>query len=188
MRSPNGGGFGAFNSRFGWGSLGVEPGTGLSNDIVKQFYVDYRVNNVYNLGAAHAVSVDEFLPPEDAYWHWCTMEYNLLGDPELPMWSTHASAMTVSHTSTISGPGNVTVTVTGTSGGLSGARVCLQKGDWQTGEVYEVPRPTPRARPPSRSLRPRTGTSTSLSGPATTTPTRARSRSASSASRVSRAK
>lgn len=138
VRSPNGGGFGAFNSRFGWGSLGVEPGTGLSNDIVKQFYVDYRVNNVYNLGAAHAVSVDEFLPPEDAYWHWCTMEYNLLGDPELPMWSTHASAMTVSHTSTISGPGNVTVTVTGTSGGLSGARVCLQKGDWQTGEVYEV--------------------------------------------------
>ena len=138
VRSPNGGGFGAFNSRFGWGSLGVEPGTGLSNDIVKQFYVDYRVNNVYNLGAAHAVSVDEFLPPEDAYWHWCTMEYNLLGDPELPMWSTHASAMTVSHPASISGAGNVTVTVTGTSGALSGARVCLQKGNWQTGEVYEV--------------------------------------------------
>ncbi len=138
VRSPNGGGFGAFNSRFGWGSLGVEPGTGLSNDIVKQFYVDYRQNGIYNLGAAHAVSVDEFLPPDDAYWHWCTVEYNLLGDPELPMWSTQAASMSVSHPATINGPGNVTVTVTGSSGALSGARVCLQKGNWQTGEVYAV--------------------------------------------------
>ena len=34
---------------------------------------------------------------------------------------------------------NVTVNVTNSSDApVSGARVCLQKGDWQTGEVYEV--------------------------------------------------
>ena len=138
VRAANGGGFGAFNCRDGWGMKGVEPGTSLSNDIVRQFYVEYMQNGVYNLGPAHAVSVDRFLPPDDAYWHWCTMEYNLMGDPELPMWSMQASSMAVTHPSSINSAGNVTVTVTGTSGPLAGARVCLQKGDWQTGEVYEV--------------------------------------------------
>jgi hypothetical protein len=138
VRSPNGGGFGAFNSRYGWGMLGVEPGTGLSNDIVKQFYVEYMQNGIYGLGAAHATSVDQFMPPDDDCWHWCTMEYNLLGDPEVSMWTLQASDLTVSHPASVSGTGSITVTVNGGSGPLANARVCLQKGNWQTGEVYAV--------------------------------------------------
>jgi hypothetical protein len=138
-RSPNGGGFGAFNSRFGWGMTGVAPGTGLSNDIVKQFYVEYMDNGLYGLGEAHAVSVDQFLPPADEYWHWCALEYNLLGDPELPMWTTQDMTLSVTHPASISQATSITVTVNGQGGApLSGARVCLQKGNWQTGEVYSV--------------------------------------------------
>jgi hypothetical protein len=138
-RAPNGGGFGAFNARYGWGETGVAPGTGLSNDIVKQFYVEYMQNGLYNLGAAHAVSVDQFLPPDDAYWHWCTVEYNLLGDPELPMWTAQHSTMTASFPSSIPGASSISFTVLGAgSAPLQGARVCIQKGDWQTGEVYSV--------------------------------------------------
>lgn len=138
-RSEHGGGFGAFNSRFGWGMTGVAPGTGLSNDIVKQFYVEYLENGLYGLGEAHAISVDQFLPPADEYMHWCTMEYNLLGDPELPMWTTQHMTMSVTHPASIDQATNILVTVTGQGGTpLSGARVCIQKGDWQTGEVYSV--------------------------------------------------
>ena len=138
VRSPNGGGFGAFNSRYGWGETGVQPGTGLSNDIVKQFYVEYMTHGIYTLGGAHAVSVDQFMPPDDAYWHWCTVEYNLLGDPEVSMWTTQAVNLTVSHPASVNGAGNITVTVNGGSGPLANAQVCLQKGSWQTGEVYVV--------------------------------------------------
>ena len=138
-RSPNGGGFGDFNSRFGWGELGVAPGTGLSNDIVRQFYVEYLQNGLYSLGEAHAVGVDQFLPPADEYWHWCALEYNLLGDPELPMWTTEHMDMTASYPASISEATNVMVTVSGQGGSpLAGARVCLQKGNWQTGDTYAV--------------------------------------------------
>jgi len=138
VRAANGGGFGAFNSRYGWGETGVPAGTGLSNDIVKQFYVEYLQNGIHALGAAHATSVDEFMPPSDAYWHWCLMEYNLLGDPEVDMWTAAAQTLTVTHPSSVGGSGNVTVTVAVGSTPLAGATVCLQKGNWQTGEVYEV--------------------------------------------------
>jgi len=46
--------------------------------------------------------------------------------------------MSVSHPSSIPGATTVTVTVNTAKAPIVGARVCLQKGDWQTGEIYEV--------------------------------------------------
>ncbi len=135
--STNGGGFGSFNSRYGWGTPS-SPGNGPSEVICERFYYEYYNNDIFALGAAHGMALDHFCPPSDAYMNWSIKEYNLLGDPELPMWTNHAADMTVSHPASIPGAGNVTVTVNGTSGPLQGARVCLQKGNWQTGEVYEV--------------------------------------------------
>jgi hypothetical protein len=82
--------------------------------------------------------MDAFCPPESIYADWAIKEYNLFGDPELPIWTEVAADMSVSHPSSISFATTVTVTVTDGRAPIEGARVCLQKGDWQTGEIYEV--------------------------------------------------
>ncbi len=136
--SPNGGGFGAFNARYGWG-YPSSPGYGPSEILSRYFYDVMWNDDLYNLGVAHLMGSDELFPPSDECYDWCTKEYNLFGDPELPMWFVEADVLSASHPATVSGAGNVTVTVTNTSDApVSGARVCLQKGNWQTGEVYEV--------------------------------------------------
>jgi hypothetical protein len=135
--STNGGGFGAFNSRYGWGTPS-SPGNGPSEVICERFYYEYWNSGNWYLGQAHALATDHFCPPSDTYMNWSLKEYNLLGDPELPMWTAQHMTLTVSHPASITGYSNVTFTVNGTSGPLNGARVCIQKGNWQTGEVYEV--------------------------------------------------
>ncbi len=136
--SPNGGGFGAFNARYGWGNPS-SPGYGESEILSRYFYDVMWNDDLYNLGVAHAMGNDEMSPPSTEISDWCVKEYNLFGDPELPMWFLDADILSASHPGSISGAGNVTVTVTDpTDAPVSGARVCLQKGNWQTGEVYEV--------------------------------------------------
>ena len=134
--SPNGGGFGAFNARYGWGAPS-NPGYGLSEILSRYFYVAMWNDDLYNLGVAHLMGNDK-MSPSDEYRDWCVKEYNLFGDPELPMWFVDAPDLSASHPSSFSGAGNVTVTVTSGGSNVNGARVCLQKGNWQTGEVYEV--------------------------------------------------
>ncbi len=138
LNSPNGGGFGAFNARYGWGSY--TAGYGPSEILSRNFYDVMWNDDLYNLGVAHLMGSDAMCPPSDDCDDWCVKEYNLFGEPELPMWFIDASDLSASYDGTISvGPGNVTITVTDPSkGNVSGARVCLQKGNWQTGEVYEV--------------------------------------------------
>ncbi len=137
LNSPNGGGFGAFNARYGWG-IPSSPGYGPSEILSRYFYDAMWNDDLYNLGVAHAMGSDMMSPPSDEYDDWCVKEYNLFGDPELPMWFLQADDLSASHPASISGAANVTVTVTSGGSPVNGARVCLQKGDWQTGEVYEV--------------------------------------------------
>ena len=138
LNSPNGGGFGAFNARYGWGNPS-SPGYGVSEVLSRHFYDVMWNDDMYNLGVAHAMGNDQMSPPGNEVEDWCVKEYNLFGDPELPMWFLDAEPLNAGHPSSISSASNVTVTVTDPSkGNVSGARVCLQKGDWQTGEVYEV--------------------------------------------------
>lgn len=136
--SPEGGGFGCFNSDNGYYSS-ASPGAGASDLLIQRFFTEYIQNDVRELGMVHGLCLDHFCPPEwNTYTEYVVKGYNLFGDPELPMWASEAAPLTVIHQPSVNG--NTTVEVFVSSGGypLAGARVCLQKGDWQTGEVYEV--------------------------------------------------
>jgi len=137
LNAPNGGGFGNFNSREGWGNF-AGPCTGPSEMLCIRFYQDHWDNDIYNLGIAHGTSMDFYSPPDSVYMDWCLKEYNLFGDPELPMWTEPAADMSVTHVSSISSTQPVTFTVTSGGSPLANARVCIQKGDWKTGEIYQV--------------------------------------------------
>ena len=135
--SPEGGGFGAFNARFGWGNPG-NPGYGVSEILSRYFYDVMWNDDLFILGVAHAMGDDAMSPASNEMEDWCVKEYNLFGDPELPMWSFIASDLDAAHTPTISGATNVTVAVTSNGSPVSEARICLQKGDWQSGDIYLV--------------------------------------------------
>jgi hypothetical protein len=138
LNSPDGGGFGSFNARYGWGNPG-DPGNGPSEIVAQQFYIEHWENGTLQLGPAHATSVNYFCPPTSSVMDWCVKVYNLFGDPEISMWTEEAEDLDADHPSQIgTGSTNVTVSVTAAGSPVSGARVCLQKGDWQTGEVYET--------------------------------------------------
>lgn len=144
LASPNGGGFGFFNSRYGWGHYGA-PGYGPSERVCERFYWEHLVNGTIPLGQAHQISMDHFAPPaafadsfEVDVLDMCLKEYNLFGDPEVPMWTEAAADLAVDFPTSIDGYTQITFTVTDGRAPVEGARVCIQKGDWQTGETYEV--------------------------------------------------
>ncbi len=137
LASPNGGGFGCFNSRYGFGNF-AGPCTGPSEMLCIRFYQDHWVNDIYNFGIAHGTSMDFYCPPDSTYMDWCLKEYNLFGDPELPIWTAVPTELTVVHPASIDQAGTVTVTVSQGGSPVANARVCLQKGDWKTGDIYAV--------------------------------------------------
>ena len=137
LNSPDGGGFGNFNSRYGFGNY-AGPCTGPSEMLCIRFYQDHWQNDIYNFGIAHGTSMDFYSPPDSTYMDWCLKEYNLFGDPELPMWTEVAGSLTVTHVSSISGNTPVNFTVTSGGNPVENARVCIKKGDWKTGETYVV--------------------------------------------------
>ncbi len=138
LASPNGGGFGGFNARYGWGNPS-NPGYGDSEVLCAKIYDEHWNENANTLGAMHFMGKDELNPGSSSYMDWCVKEYNLFGEPELPVWTADAVQLSASHPSSISGATTVAVTVTAGGSPVSGARVCLYKGDdWSTAEVYEV--------------------------------------------------
>lgn len=144
LASPNGGGFGAFNSRYGYGHYG-EPGYGPSERLCERFYYEHFVNDVVPLGQAHLVAMDHFTPPTawaDSFdvqiLEHCLKEYNLFGDPEVMMWTEAARPLTVDHPASIAGNTQIIVTVSDQNGPVENARVCIQKGGWKNGDIYEV--------------------------------------------------
>jgi len=137
LNSPAGGGFGCFNSRYGFGNF-AGPCKGPSEMLCIRFYQDHWQNDIYNLGIAHGTSMDFYCPPDSVYMDWCLKEYNLFGDPELPIWTEPATDLSVSHVASVSGTAPVEFTVTSGGSPVENARVCIQKGDWKTGETYLV--------------------------------------------------
>lgn len=135
--SPEGGGFGSFNARYGFGNSG-NPGYGVSEILSRYFYDVMWNDDLYILGVTHAMGNDEMTPPSGELEDWCVKEYNLFGDPELPMWFYIASDLDADHIASVSEATTVTVAVTSGGSPVSGARVCLQKGDWKTGDIYLV--------------------------------------------------
>ena len=129
-----------FNSRYGWGAYvgGYVPGP--SERLDTTFYANIFENNVYHIGNAHGLAKDTWVPYADQgneyeYTRWCLYENNLLGDPELPLWTNAPQVMSVTHNSTIPiGTNSFTVTVKESDNitPIPGALVCLM-GKTDTG-------------------------------------------------------
>ena len=131
LNSPEGGGFACMNARPVYASVGFP--------ICEGFYNAYMIDGFYELGIAHGLALDNISPPAPGYAGSIIQGNNLFGDPELPMWLIPGGSLIVDHPSSIEGTCLIPVHVTSSSGlSVENARVCLQKGPWQTGEVYEV--------------------------------------------------
>ncbi len=77
------------NSRYGWGH---PPAMGPSERLDTCFY-SVALKDTFHIGIIHAATLNHFRNliwnnPGDIYWHWCGVELNLFGDPEM---SVHLS-------------------------------------------------------------------------------------------------
>jgi len=89
ITNPNGGGV-AFigNSRYGWGSPG-NPLFGYSDRFNHKFFEKLFIDNITSVGATMAAAKAEFIPlsRQENVYRWCEYEINLLGDPEMKIWT-----------------------------------------------------------------------------------------------------
>jgi hypothetical protein len=137
VNNTNGGGV-AFvgNSRYGWGCPGY-PGECASDLFDQQFFRALFTSDLYNIGITHSDARDYYVPDAygDDYMRYCVYELNVLGDPEMPIWTSNPSPLAVSHPASLPpGSSYFTVTVNTAKAPVANARVCLAKGT----EVYEV--------------------------------------------------
>jgi hypothetical protein len=127
--NPNGGGV-AFvgNSRYGWGSPG-NPGYGYSDIYDSRFFHELFVNGQFHIGATLAAAKAHYVPKSRManVYRIHQYEVNLLGDPEMPIWTDTPGALTVTHPDHIPvGLTHVEVTVTDGGDPVAGARVSVQ--------------------------------------------------------------
>ncbi len=132
VNSPQGGGVAYIgNSSYGWGSPG-NPGFGYSDRFDSRiFYSLFRENN-FHLGACLALAKAHFIPysREKNVYRWHQYEVNLLGDPELPVWTNTPESLLVSYPNSIP-TGNTRILITvrnkATAAPVRNALVCLMK-------------------------------------------------------------
>ena len=141
IRSENGGGFCMMNSHYGWGEPS-EPGDQWSELVDQEFFAKFFTEDLYILGVAHAMAKDEFIPliASDTHYDWINKALNLLGDPELPMYSqAPAGELALDVPEEIpAGTFTVEVSVTDDNGSVDSARVCVMQGPWNSPVVYAV--------------------------------------------------
>jgi hypothetical protein len=123
------------NSRYGWGSPG-NPLYGYSNLVDQQFFRALFQDNIYNLGAASSDAKAFYIPRsrQKSVFRIHQYQVNLLGDPEMPVWTDDPKDLEVNHPQYLPlEPSLLTVRVTYDSSPLEGALVCVMKGS----EVYQ---------------------------------------------------
>jgi len=128
--APDGGGFSVGNSRYGWFASG-EPGLGSSDRYERRFWYELFNNNRYRLGLAHGEAKAYYIASSsyNGGMRWCHFAINLLGDPEMPVWTDTPVTLQVGHPLWIPpGPVEYCVTVCDTQP-VSEALVCLVKND-----------------------------------------------------------
>jgi len=135
VTNPQGGGV-AFigNSRYGWGSPG-NPAFGYSDRFDQQFYRFLFAENLYHIGATLASAKAHFIPysHQANVYRWHQYEVNLLGDPEMPIWTDTPGVLTVRYPRQLPVDSrSLTVTVSDGPIPIPDASVCVMKGD----EVY----------------------------------------------------
>ncbi|HEX6790585.1 MAG TPA: C25 family cysteine peptidase [Candidatus Krumholzibacteria bacterium] len=131
LRNSNGGAVsvvGATNSAF------PDIATYYMEDYAKQLYVsnETHVGAAFSLGRAVRTPLAFFGDNVDLWTHYV---YVLLGDPEMPLWTTNPATPVVSHAVTKNaGTNGIGVNVTVGGQPKAGATVCL----WKSGEDYQV--------------------------------------------------
>ena len=136
LQNPGGGGV-AFvgNSRYGWASPG-NPGFGYSERFMQEFYRVLFVERISSAGAVLAAAKAAFVPlsQEENVYRWHQYQINLLGDPEMPVWTAQPAPLAVAHAdSVVPGPSVLAVSVRTSGGPLESALVCATNGS----DVYE---------------------------------------------------
>ncbi len=95
LTNPAGGGV-AFvgNSRYGWGSPG-NPLYGYSDRFDHQFFKQLFTEEIQHTGTALATAKARYVPLSQAenVYRWCEYEINLLGDPEMPVWTDEPNTL-----------------------------------------------------------------------------------------------
>ncbi|HTY09276.1 MAG TPA: C25 family cysteine peptidase, partial [Candidatus Edwardsbacteria bacterium] len=125
-------------SREAWFITG-QPYASTSYLFDRGFFQALLADSCYNLGAALALAKARLVPSSgDGLMRWSQYEINLLGDPELPVWtdSVRSIALQLPDSLVIGTPGfTITATDSVTGLPLAGARVCL----WQEADdAYAV--------------------------------------------------
>ena len=126
--APDGGGFSIGNSRLGWYSSG-DPGSGSSDKYEKRFWTELFQQNIHRIGIAHGQAKVYYIgaASHNGSMRWCHFSLNLLGDPEMPVWTDTPDTMEVSHSRWIPpGASDFIVNVSDTEP-MAGALVCLMR-------------------------------------------------------------
>ncbi len=140
LTNPNGGGVAYIgNSRYGWGCPGY-PGQCVSDLYSREFFASLFTRDLVHAGVVHADAKHQFVGAavSDDYMRYAMYELNLLGDPEMPVWTDTPAALTVVHPEVVEMSGGVvtmTVEVAAAGSPVEGATVCVASAD---GSVYEV--------------------------------------------------
>ena len=123
------------NTRHGWGYVGYPEE--LSGKLDKEWWIGLFNRNKYNLGQTLVDSKHHFStgsPDADVKQH-CEWTFNLLGEPEMPIWTDDPASFAVTHPSTLpQGTSSFSVHVEDATSRapINQAYVCLWKGN----EVY----------------------------------------------------
>ncbi len=123
LQNPHGGSIASIGS-----SREAFPAT--SDNYQQQFYTGLLCNGVDRAADAVTYSRLPYVDNTDRNTvdRWTQLNYNLLGDPALAIWTGQPRAITVSAASSIpTGPRTLTVTVTASGSPVAGALVCAAK-------------------------------------------------------------
>jgi hypothetical protein len=137
LTNPQGGGV-AFvgNSRYGWGSPG-NPGLGYSDRFNETFFHDLFNKNIYHLGELVAQTKAHYVPlaRQANVYRWCMYQLNLLGDPEMPIWTDTPRELTAIFPAEIPADSSrVSISVLDAGSPLPDVTVCLMNSL----DVYQV--------------------------------------------------
>lgn len=129
--NPRGGGIGFIgNSSYGWGSPG-NPGFGYSEKFDNRFFYEL-LKNRRNLGEALAYAKIHYLPfsRQKNVYRWHQYQVNLLGDPEIKIWTKRPCSLEVFSPSALpNGEGRFFFKVSSSGRPIKNALVCLSKDD-----------------------------------------------------------
>ncbi|MBD3367114.1 MAG: T9SS type A sorting domain-containing protein [Candidatus Eisenbacteria bacterium] len=140
LRSATGGGVAYVgNSRYGWGCPGY-PGQCVSDLYSQQFMNSLFTKELAHAGLVHADAKHQYVGTAmtDDYMRYAMYELNLLGDPEMPIWTDTPVELDVQHDAEIESDGSpvdLAVSVTAGGGAVEDAVVCVMSIDRS---IYEV--------------------------------------------------